>query len=50
MKTIILMTIAVILFLGIMGDKEKFNKRLYYFGFIACVAAVIILEAVDKLI
>lgn len=50
MVTIILMAIAVILFLGIMGDNEKFNKRTYCFGFIACVVAVVAIEAIDKLI
>jgi len=50
MVTIILMIIAVILFLGIMGDNEKFNKRTYCFGFIACVVAVVAIEAIDKLI
>lgn len=50
MVTIILMVIAVILFLGIMGDNEKFNKRTYCFGFIACVVAVVAIEAIDKLI
>lgn len=46
MVTIILMVIAVILFLGIMGDNEKFNKRTYCFGFIACVVAVVAIEVV----
>lgn len=50
MVTIILMVIAMILFLGIMGDNEKFNKRTYCFGFIACVVAVVAIEAIDKLI
>lgn len=50
MVTIILMVIAVILFLGMMGDNEKFNKRTYCFGFIACVVAVVAIEAIDKLI
>jgi len=50
MVTIILMVIAVILFLGIMGDNEKFNKRTYCFGFIACVVAVAILEVVKMVV
>lgn len=50
MVTIILMVIAVILFLGIMGDNEKFNKRTYCFGFIACVVAVAVIDVIDKLI
>ena len=40
MITIILIVIAVILFLGVMGDNDKLNKRTYCFGFIACVVAV----------
>lgn len=50
MITIILMVIAVILFLGIMGDNDKLNKRTYCFGFIACVVAVVAIEVADKLI
>ena len=43
---IILMTIAVILFFGMIGDNEKFNKRTYCYGFIACVVAVAVIEVV----
>ncbi len=50
MITIILMVIAVILFLGMMGDNDKLNKRTYCFGFIACVVAVAAIEVADKLI
>lgn len=50
MVTIILMVLAVVLFLGIMGDNEKFNKRTYCFGFIACVVAVAVIEVAAKLL
>lgn len=50
MITIILMVIAVILFLGIMGDNDKLNKRTYCFGVIACVVAVAAIEVAHKLI
>jgi len=50
MITIILIVIAVILFLGVMGDNDKLNKRTYCFGFIACVVAVAAIEVADKLI
>lgn len=50
MVTVILIIIAIILFFGMVGDKEKFNKRTYCFGFIACVVAVAIMEIAGKLI
>ena len=46
MITIILMIIAAILFLGMVGDKEKINKRIYLYGFVACVVTVMVLEVV----
>lgn len=49
MITVILIIIAIILFFGMVGDKEKFNKRTYCYGFIACVVAVTVMEIVGKL-
>ncbi len=50
MVTIIFMVIAVILFIAMVGDKEKFNKRTYCYGFVACVVAVIILEGIKMVV
>lgn len=50
MVTVILIIIAIILFIGMVGDKEKFNKRTYYYGFIACVVAVTVMEIVERLV
>ncbi len=50
MITIILIIIAVILFLEMMSDNEKFNKRTYSYAFIACVVAVAVIEVADMLI
>jgi len=41
---IIIMVIAVILALGMIGEKDKDNKKLYCYSFIACVIAVAILK------
>ena len=41
---IIIMVIAVILALGMIGEKDKENKKLYCYGFIASVIAVAILK------
>lgn len=49
MVTVILIAIAIFLFFGMVGDKEKFNKRTYCYGFIACVVAVTVMEIVGKL-
>lgn len=43
MVTIIFMVFAVILLFGMIGDKEKFNKRIYCLGFIVCIVAVVVL-------
>lgn len=41
---IIIMVIAVILAIGMIGEKDKDNKKLYCYGFIACVIAVAVLK------
>lgn len=50
MITTILIFIAIVLFLGIVEDKEKFNKKIYCCGFVTCVIAVVILEVVKMVI
>lgn len=37
--TIILILFALVMFLGMIGDEDKFNKRTYCYAFIACVVA-----------
>ncbi len=44
MVTVILIIIEIILFFGMVGNKEEFNKRTYCYGFIACVVAVTVME------
>lgn len=41
---IIIMVVAVIFALGMIAENEKYNKRTYCYGFIACVIAVTILR------
>lgn len=50
MATIIFMVIAAFLFVGMVGDKEKFNKRIYCYCFVTCVVAVVILEVVKMVV
>lgn len=44
------MVIAIILFFGMVGSKEKFNKRTYCFGFVACVVAIAAMEITGRII
>lgn len=41
---IIIMVIAVIFALGVIAENEKYNKRTYCYGFMACIIAVTILR------
>lgn len=41
---ILIMVITVIFALGVVAENEKYNKRTYCYGFIACVIAVTILR------
>jgi hypothetical protein len=49
MVTVILMIITIILFFGMVGDNEKFNKRTYCFGFVACVVAIAAMEIAGRI-
>ena len=50
MLEVILLIMAIILFLGVIGDKEKSNKRLFCTGFIVCVVAIVVLEVMKQYI
>lgn len=50
MITKIIMIIAIILFLGMVGDNEKFDRRTYCYGFIACIVAVAAIEDHEALL
>ena len=38
---------AVVLFLGMVGDKEKDNRRNYTYGFIATIAGIVALYMIN---
>ncbi|MCD7824566.1 MAG: hypothetical protein LUH14_01140 [Clostridiaceae bacterium] len=46
----IFIVMAIILFLGMIDDKEKFNKRTYCYGFITCVVAAVIIQIVGGMV
>lgn len=37
--------LAVVFTLGMIGDKEKDNRRNYTIGFLACIAAIVLISA-----
>ena len=41
---VITMVIAVILALGMIGEKDKGNKRTYCYAFVACIIAVAVMR------
>lgn len=45
----ILLIMALFLGLGMIGEKGAANKRTYCYGFIACLVAIAVIEAVSKL-
>lgn len=46
----ILLIMAALLFLGMMGEKEAANKKIYCCAFMVCVAAITAITVVEKLI
>ena len=50
MTKTILVILAIILFIGTIGEKEKTNKKIYGFCFAVCVAAVTAIEIIGRFV